>query len=146
MDDYYVIVPPNRSPKEILNSITEKAKELELTINPNKTHIIPLTKPFCYCKAKYRLKETGKVIINGNRKNAQRSRKCIKTFYTKVKNGEMSYEDLWASVNGRIAYFNGYNDHGRVLRLRRLFLALVGFSLENINNFKERGKYEIHSD
>lgn len=139
MDDYYIIVPPDRDPKQIMRLIIAKAESIRLTISPSKTRIIPLTKPFRYCKAKYTLTDTGRVIVNGNRDGVKRARRKIKAFYTKVQNGEMSYEDLWTSVNGMLAYFEGYDDHGRVLRLRRLFYAIFGFSPENINNFRERG-------
>lgn len=146
MDDYYVIVPPDRDPKEIMQLIVAKAESLRLTISQSKTRIIPLTKPFKYCKAKYTLTETGKVIVNGNRDGIKRARRKIKAFYHKIQNGEMSYEDLWTSVNGILAYFGSYNDHGRILRLRRLFYAIFGFSPERIENFRERGNKgnEIH--
>ena len=146
MDDYYVIVPPDRDPKEIMQLIVAKAESLRLTISQSKTRIIPLTKSFKYCKAKYTLTETGKVIVNGNRDGIKRARRKIKAFYHKIQNGEMSYEDLWTSVNGILAYFGSYNDHGRILRLRRLFYAIFGFSPERIENFRERGNKgnEIH--
>ena len=113
MDDYYVIVPPD---------------------------IVPLTKPFRYCKAKFILTETGRVVMNGNRDGVKRARRKIKAFRTKIQNGEMSYDDLWTSVNGMLAYFESYDDHNRVLRLRRLFYSVFGFSPERIENFRERGK------
>lgn len=146
MDDYYIIVPPDRDPREIMQLIVAKAESLRLTISSSKTRIIPLTKPFKYCKAKYTLTETGKVIVNGNRDGIKRARRKIKAFYHKIQNGEMSYEDLWTSVNGILAYFGSYNDHGRILRLRRLFYAIFGFSPEKIENFRERGNKgnEIH--
>lgn len=145
MDDYYIIVPPDRDPKEIMNLVVAKAETLRLTISRSKSRIVPLTKPFRYCKAKYRLTETGKVVVNGNRDGVKRARKKIKAFYRKIQNNEMSYEDLWTSVNGMLAYFESYNDHKRVLRLRRLFYAIFGFSPERIENFRERGiKGEIH--
>lgn len=146
MDDYYVIVPPDRDPKEIMQLIVAKAESMRLTISQSKTRIIPLTKPFKYCKAKYTLTESGKVIVNGNRDGIKRARRKIKAFYYKIQNGEMSYEDLWTSVNGILAYFGSYNDHGRILRLRRLFYAIFGFSPERIENFRERGNKgnEIH--
>lgn len=146
MDDYYIIVPPDRDPKEIMCLIVAKAESLRLTISRSKTRIIPLTKPFKYCKAKYTLTKTGKVIVNGNRDGIKRARRKIKAFYHKIQNGEMSYEDLWTSVNGILAYFRSYNDHGRILRLRRLFYAIFGFSPERIENFRERGNKgnEIH--
>lgn len=123
----------------LATEVLDHAEKANSTISPSKTRIIPLTKPFRYCKAKYTLTDTGRVIVNGNRDGVKRAHRKIKAFYTKVQNGEMSYEDLWTSVNGMLAYFEGYDDHGRVLRLRRLFYAIFGFSPENINNFRERG-------
>lgn len=145
MDDYYILVPPDKDPKEIMRLVIAKAESLRLTVSLSKSRIVPLTKPFKYCKAKYHLTETGKVIVNGNRDGVKRARKKIKAFYQKIQNGEMNYEDLWTSINGIFAYFESYNDHGRVLRLRRLFYAVFGFSPERIENFKERGiKGEVH--
>lgn len=140
MDDYYIIVPPDRNPKEIMRLVIEKATSLRLTISPSKSRIIPLTKSFRYCKAKYTITETGKIIVNGNRDGMKRARRKIKAFYSRITNGEMTYEDLWTSVNGALAYFECYNDHKRVLRLRRLFYAIFGFSPEKIENFRERDK------
>ena len=75
----------------------------------------------------------------------KRARRKIKAFYKKIENGEMSYLDLWASMNGMLCYFERFNDHKRVLRLRRLFYAIFGFSAERYQNFKEREKQnEIH--
>jgi hypothetical protein len=85
------------------------------------------------------LTETGRVITGGNRDGVKRARRKIKAFHGKIQNGEMNYEDLWTSVNGILAYFGSYNDHKRVLRLRRLFYAIFGFSPERIENFRNRG-------
>ncbi len=139
MDDYYVIVPPDRDPKEIMRLIVAKSESLKLTVSKAKSKIVPLTKPFRYCKAKYTLTESGKVIINGNRDGIKRARRKIKAFHSKIESGEITYEDLWTSMNGILAYFGSYNDHKRVLRLRRLFYAIFGFSPEHIENFRTRG-------
>lgn len=140
MDDYYIIVPPDRDAKEIMNLITAKAKSLKLTINKSKSRIIPLARPFRYCKAKYTITETGKVIVNGNRDSMKRARRKIKAFYTRVNCGQMNYEDLWFSVNGLMAYFEKYDDHNKVLKLRRLFYDIFGFSCENLEEFRLRDK------
>ena len=137
---YYVIVPPDRDAKEIMALIVAKAEGLKLTVSKSKSRIVPLTKPFRYCKAKFILTETGRVVMNGNRDGVKRARRKIKAFRTKIQNGEMSYDDLWTSVNGMLAYFESYDDHNRVLRLRRLFYSIFGFSPERIENFRERGK------
>ena len=107
-----------------------------LTVNASKTRIVSLAKPFRYCKVKYTLTETGRVVTNGNRKNVKRARKKFRAFYKKVCAGEMTADALWTSVNGVFAYFDSYDDHARVLRLRRLFYSLFGFSPERIENFR----------
>lgn len=136
MDDYYIIVPPDRDANEILRLVCDRASLLHLTVNTSKTRIVPISKSFRYCKVKYILTATGRVITNGNRENVKCARKKFKAFHEKVHAGEMDADALWASVNGTFAYFNAYDDHARVLRLRRLFYALFGFSPERIENFR----------
>lgn len=137
MDDYHMLIPPGRDPKDILRQVTEKAKQIGLTVNLSKTHIQSLKKPFKYCKAKYILTETGRVIVHGNRDGVKRARHKIRAFKVKLDRGEMALEDIRTGIQGSLAYFENYNDHNRVLRLRRLFFALYGFSAENNENFKE---------
>ncbi len=136
MDDYYILIPPDRDAKLIMKQVIEKAESLGLNISREKSRIVPMTKPFRYCKAKYFLTETGKVFVNGNRLGVKRARRKIRSFYGKIQNGQMTYEDLWTSVNGMLMYFENYDDHARVLRLRRLFYSIFGFSPENINDFR----------
>lgn len=137
MDDYYIIVPPNQKAKDILNKIVIKASELKLTISKSKTRIISLTKPFKFCKLKYYLTHTGRVIVNGCRDSIKRARRKFRALNNKIKENTITYEELWTSVNGIMAYFKKYNDHNRVLKLRRLFYKIFGFSCENIANFRE---------
>ena len=146
MDDYYLIVPPDKNAKTILNLFIKKASSLGLTVNLNKTRIVKLTKPFKFCKAKFFLTETGRVVVNGSRDSMKRARKKIKSFKSKIEDKTMSYEDLWTAMNSMDAYFKNYNDHNRILKLRRLFYSLYGFSSENIENFRKReNKNEIYS-
>ena len=142
MDDYYILVPPHMNAKELLQLMVKKATDMGLTVSLSKTKISPIHKPFKYCKAKYTLTSTGAVVVHGNRDGIKRARRKIKAFRDKIDSNQMSYEDLWASVNGILAGFAPYNDHNRVLKLRRLFYAQFGFSPERIENFraKEREK------
>lgn len=136
MDDYYVLVPPDRNPKEIMHLIKEKAESIGLTISVNKTQIIPLAKPFRFCKIQYTLNENGKVITHGNKDSATRVRRKIKYFKDAVAESKMSYEDLWTSVAGALHYLGKYNDHNKILRLRRFFYQTFGFSCENLQTFR----------
>lgn len=59
MDDYYILVPPNMNERKVLSLIIEKAQSMGLTVSRNKTRIVPIYKPFKYCKAKYTITEKG---------------------------------------------------------------------------------------
>lgn len=138
MDDYYVLVPPDRDAKALLDEIIRRAEAMGLHINRGKSQIRPLTKPFRYCKIKFYITDSGRIIRSGNRDGIKRARRKFRTFKTRIANHEMTYEDLWTSTNGILAYFGNYNNHTRVLKLRRLFFSLFGFSCENIWNFRHR--------
>lgn len=138
MDDYYIIVPPDEDPKEIMRRVIEKAEEQKLTISKNKSRIVPLSKSFRFCKVKYELTESGKVVTHGNRTACRRARRKIHAFRENIGNGAMTYMDLWTSVNGMLAYLEQYNDHGKVLHLRREFFKTYGFSCEHYETFKKK--------
>lgn len=146
MDDYYILVPPDRNAKEILNLVLAKIKQLKLTVSPSKTRIYSLIKPFKFCKLKYHLTISGRVIVNGCRGSMIRAKRKFKTFQLKVSERKMNYLELWASVNGIMAYFKKYNDHNRILKLRRLFYYLFDFSCESMKKFqyKQRQLDEIY--
>lgn len=140
MDDYYILVPPHIDPKRVLHLIIEKAEGMGFTISRSKTRVQPLSKPFKYCKAKYLIGRNGRIIVMGNRDGIKRARRKIKCFKERLRLRKMTYEDLWTSINGILAYFEGYNSHIRVLKLRRLFYSIYGFSPEKLQNFREREK------
>ena len=140
MDDYYLLVPPDRDPHILLDRVMARAADLHPTIHRGKTRIQPLTKPFGYCKTKFILTERGRIITHGNRGSLKRDRRKIKAFHRKVETGEMTYLDLWSSTSGMLHYFDRYNDHRRVLALRRLFYRTFGFSCERYTTFQEHEK------
>lgn len=137
MDDYYILVPPNVDALDLLEKIIAKAEKIGLQVSRSKTHIQPLTKPFKYCKAKYTLTEGGRVIVNGNRDSMKRARRKFRFFKEEYDAGRMTIESVVMSAQGCIAYFEGYDDHGRVVKLRRLFFALFGFELRTGKHFKQ---------
>lgn len=124
MDDYYIILESHEQAEKTAKDIIKKAEALGFSINPKKCKIIDLNKPFKFCKAKFRMKDTGKIIVNGNRDSAKRARHKLKTLKKKVDCGEMSEKEVNEWLKSQLAYFEGYNDHGRILRLQRLYHAI----------------------
>ncbi len=136
MDDFYAIIPPDVDYRDVLKTMREKASECGFAFSDGKTKYVPFAKPFRYCKAKYTVTETGKVIVFSNKKTASRDKRKLIAFQKMLAHGEITYEDLWASVNGMMAYLDSYNEHNKVLKLRRMFYCLFGFSCEKIEGFK----------
>ncbi len=138
MDDYYILVPPDVDPHMVLAEVKRVAQSLRLTISDKKTIIQSIRKPFRFCKAKYTLTESGRVIVNGCRDSARRARRKMITFKAKIQSGEATYTDLWESTHSSVQYYARYNSHHKVLKLRRIFYALYGFSCESFDEFKRR--------
>ncbi|MCR5084900.1 MAG: hypothetical protein K6A65_05300, partial [Succinivibrionaceae bacterium] len=80
MDDFYALVPPAMDPKRVLEAIMKKAEENRITLSRKKTFIHKFGKPFRFCKAKYTITGTGRVIINGSRETAKRLRRKLNSF------------------------------------------------------------------
>ena len=133
MDDSYMLVPPDRDPKEVLKQFKTKAHENALTLNESKTHIIKFGQPFRFCKFKYAVTKTGRVAVHGGRDAISRALRKLKRLKGKVK-----LTDIWAIAQSCHNYYSKSNDHGRILKLRRKFFKLYGFSCERYENFKER--------
>ncbi|MEG1578161.1 MAG: reverse transcriptase domain-containing protein [Oscillospiraceae bacterium] len=126
MDDYTAVLKTRKEAEEFEAEFIARAEAQGLNINRAKCHIIPLDKPFKFCKAKFTLTATGQVKINGNSANMRRARRKLNSFKAKVDSGKMSMADVEAFMQSQTAYFGGYNDHGRVLRLRRVYHAIYG--------------------
>ena len=139
MDDFYMLVPPDKDPKEVLAIFRKWTKKLRLTMNEKKTQVLRFGKPFRFCKAKYIIRSTGKVIEKGSVAAIYRCIHKLKVSAPKVAEGLISYEDLRYIVNSSTnGYYDRYDDHSKVLRIRRTFYAIYGFSCEHLEEFRRR--------
>ena len=126
MDDYYVILPDASELKKLAREIVRRFERIGVPVNKRKCKIIPLTKSFRFCKARFTLTETGAVKINGNRDGMKRARRKLKLFQREVDTGLRTLEEVEQYMVSQCAYYRNYDDHGRVLRLQRLCYALFG--------------------
>ncbi len=126
MDDYYVILPDVSELKKLAREIVRRFECIGVPVNKRKCKIIPLTKSFRFCKARFTLTETGAVKINGNRDGMKRARRKLKLFQREVDAGLRTLEEVEQYMVSQCAYYRNYDDHGRVLRLQRLCHALFG--------------------
>ena len=96
------------------------------TKRTSEKHIIPLTKPFRWCKARFTLTETGKIKVNGSRDGVIRARRKLKLFHREWLAGKRTLQEVAQYMNCQEAYYKNFDDHGRLLRLRRLCYAIFG--------------------
>ena len=125
MDDYHMGAETKEQAEKFLQATAQRMEDMGLTVNRNKSKIVPLTKPFRFCKAKFHLTETGRIITHGCRDGMKRARRKLRIFQGEVAAGRKTVEEVARWLNdGPIAYYEQFNDHGRVLKLRRLYYAL----------------------
>ncbi|MGM9602437.1 MAG: hypothetical protein ACI3W5_12765, partial [Faecousia sp.] len=121
-----LIWPDLEELKAMGHEIVRRFEARGIRVNKKKCKVVPLTKPFRFCKAKFTLTETGRVILNGNRDGIKRARRKIKFFHREYEAGRRSLEDVAEYMQSQRAYYENYNDHGRILRLERLCYAIFG--------------------
>lgn len=124
MDDYVMVLPSHGEAEETLEDMIRRAEAMGLQVNRNKCHVVGMGKYFRFCKVKFLATETGQVITHGCRDGMKRARRKLKAFKTKVDAGEMTVQQVEEWLQCQIAYYENFNDHGRVLRLRRIFHAI----------------------
>ena len=102
MDDICVISNSKKELKNTLKVIIKMSKDLKLNINKNKTKIYELKNGFTFCKVRYKLTETGKVLkfITSN---------SFRSMKNKVKKHSFDLTNIIPSWKSYVKWFNFYN-------------------------------------
>lgn len=124
MDDYYIIMEDVEKLKELIREMVRRFEAAGIRVNKRKCKVIPLTKPFRWCKARFTLTETGKIKVNGSRDGIKRARRKLKLFHREFVAGKRDFKEIEQYMECQSAYYKNFNDHGRLLRLRRLYHAI----------------------
>lgn len=124
MDDYYIILPDEEQLKALIREIVGRFEAMGIRVNKRKCKVVPLTKPFRFCKARFTLTESGKVKANGSRDGMKRARRKLKLFQREFQEGKRLFADVEQFMECQRAYYRNYDDHGRLLHLRRLYHAI----------------------
>jgi hypothetical protein len=123
MDDYEAVLDSVEEAEEVMEETIRRAEAKGLQVNRNKCHVIPMDKPFRFCKCKFYVTETGRVITHGSRDGMKTARRKIRYYKRQVDAGEMTVQQAEEQLQGHIAYYENFDDHGRVLHLRRIIYA-----------------------
>lgn len=124
MDDYDAALESRERAEQVKEETIRRAEARGLQVNRNKCHVIDLDKPFRFCKAKFQILPSGRIITHGCRDGMKRARRKMRYFRQQVDAGEKTVEQVAEWLKGPIAYYEQFNDHGRVLKLRRLYYDL----------------------
>lgn len=126
MDDYYIALPDIEELKKLAREVVRRFEAMGIRVNKRKCKIIPLTKPFRFCKVRFTLTESGAVKRNGCRDGMKRSRRKLKFFQREVAAGRRTLADAAEYAQSQRGYYRSFDDHGRLLRLERLAYAIFG--------------------
>lgn len=94
--------------KDFLRHLLEKMKEicnhLGLTFHDKKTKIVKISRGFVFMKICYRVSSTGKIIRTLTRNGIVRMRRKLKKFNGLVKEGRLSLDDVYNSMQAWLSY------------------------------------------
>lgn len=128
MDDYQFILRDRGAAESVMHELIQRAENMGLHVNRRKSRVQALSKPFRFCKAKFQLTDTGRIVVHGCRDGMKRARRKLRYYRAQADAGIISAEQARKkaaeTIQAHIAYYEKFNDHGRVLRLRRLYYAM----------------------
>ena len=132
MDDYRIIVPPNTDYKKLIREIKDKASEYGMTLNLKKTVYIPFTKSFRYCKIKFKILESGKILTKGSKKSYPAAVRRLRMFKREIELGNRTYESLRGFAQSSFSYYDNWNDSYRKGKLMKMFKQYFGFDYDDV--------------
>ncbi len=94
MDDFYAISDSKAYLMELLEGIKEASKALKLHLNMKKTRIVRLDRQFTFLKIRYRLTESGAVVMRHTSDTFHRERRKLKKLHKKMIDGVIPYKDI----------------------------------------------------
>ena len=106
MDDSYIISNDKQFLHEMLDKITKIASELGIFINHKKTHIMKINHFFTWLKLRYKLTETGHLVIKVNPKTVTRERRKLKKYHKMVDQGRMPLIDVQNSFKSWLGTYD----------------------------------------
>lgn len=106
MDDSYIISNDKQFLHEMLDKITDTAGELGIFINHKKTHIMKINHFFTWLKLRYKLTETGHLVIKVNPKTVTRERRKLKKYRKMVDEGRIPLIDVQNSFKSWLGTYN----------------------------------------
>lgn len=131
MDDGYVIAKTKEELSDILREIIRLSSEIGLSINVKKTHIVKLTHGFTYCKKRFLITSTGKIVMKICKTSITRERRKLKKHLLKLESGKMTLSEVYAGYASWRSYAMQGNAYRTIGNMDKLYSKLfIGHHLK----------------
>ena len=101
----YIMNPSKEELLDLLDNIHRIAEGYGIHINKKKTRIVKISSTYKFLQIKYSLTDSGKIIKRINPKRVTTMRRKLKKLAVKVKNEEISYENVENMFRGWMGGF-----------------------------------------
>lgn len=137
MDDSYFICESKEEAKRILAAMIPLYAAMGITVSPNKTAIVKLTRGFTFLKTHFSITETGRIVARPNRKSITRQRRKLKKFKKFHAAGKMSMHEIRNSYMSWRGYVGQINSRRTIRTMDQLYKKLFGCS-HNVKHPKQK--------
>lgn len=126
MDDGIIISDNKEFLWELLNEITEIANSIGLSFNSKKTHIHKVSNGFSFLKIRYFITDSGKIVKKLDKSSIKRMRTKLKKYRNLVDNGEMTLDNVYASIQSWLAHAEVAHSENAVRNMLKLYDEYFG--------------------
>lgn len=125
MDDGYLISNDKNELFNAYNHIKRIVTSLGLKLNENKTKITKISKGFTFLKARFKILDSGKIKTKPCKKSITKMRHKLITFSNKIKNNEMTIEELMCSYQSWRGYALKFNSFESISNLDKIYEEVI---------------------
>lgn len=124
MDDLIMIHEDKAHVEQCLESVTAELGELGFEVNPKKTRVYPLSDGIMFLGFRFRLTDTGKVLMHPDPSKIKTARKKYARLVAKAKRGECARDSVDASWQTWIDHLSKGNTYQLIKRLNAYYKSL----------------------
>jgi len=126
MDDGIIIHNDKQVLNKIMAELHEQIAKYGMHFNKKKTYITKASKGFAFLKVKYYITDTGKVVKKLDQGGIIRMRRKMKKYVNKVKEGKMTYDDVYTSMQSWLAHSKIAHSFHAARNMIKLYNELFG--------------------
>lgn len=124
MDDSYVLAEKKETLKKILYKIKQLCKNLNITLSPKKTIIVPISNGIKWLKTKFYLLKNGKIIRKPCRDSIARQRRKLKKQIKLLKSGTLNLDAIKQSFESWAGSMKRRNARLSVWKMRQILWSV----------------------